>query len=101
MGNRNGYPAQDGAAPDRWAGALHLFDNGVNVPHQERVLERWERAQLLFEAPAYLGIARLLAVVVEDAQEQTGPGCCVEGASGAASARQRPRGRTGRCLGGP
>jgi FMN reductase len=69
----NDYPAQDGVAPDRWASALHLFDNGVGVPHEESVLERWERAQLLFEARDYIGAARLLAIVVEEVPEQTGP----------------------------
>jgi len=69
----NDYPAQDGVAPDRWASALHLFDNGVGVPHEETVLERWERAQLLFEARDFIVAARLLAVVVEEVPEQTGP----------------------------
>jgi hypothetical protein len=68
----NDYPAQDGVAPDRWASALHLFDNGVGVPHEETVLERWERAQLLFEARDFIVAARLL-VVVEEVPEQTGP----------------------------
>ncbi|WUE95879.1 tetratricopeptide repeat protein [Streptomyces sp. NBC_00490] len=69
----NDCPAQDGVAPDRWASALHLFDNGAGVPHEESVLERWERAQLLFEARDYIGAARLLALVVEEVPEQTGP----------------------------
>ncbi|MFE6358759.1 tetratricopeptide repeat protein [Streptomyces sp. NPDC057806] len=69
----NEYAAHDGVAPDRWASALHLFDNGVGVPRQETVLERWERAQLLFEAKDYIGAARLLADVVEEVPEQTGP----------------------------
>jgi predicted Zn-dependent protease len=70
--NINAYPA-DGVAPDRWASALHLFDNGAGVPHQETTLERWERAQLLFGAKDYIGAAKLLAAVVEEAPEQTGP----------------------------
>ncbi|MEU9917271.1 tetratricopeptide repeat protein [Streptomyces sp. NPDC051001] len=69
----NDYPAQDGVAPDRWASALHLFDNGAGVPLEESVLERWERAQLLFEARDYIGAARLLAIVVDEVPEQTGP----------------------------
>ncbi|MFF3346436.1 tetratricopeptide repeat protein [Streptomyces sp. NPDC002779] len=69
----NEYAAHDGVAPDRWASALHLFDNGVGVPREETVLERWERAQLLFEAKDYIGAARLLADVVEEVPEQTGP----------------------------
>ncbi|UUU35647.1 hypothetical protein JIX56_40585 [Streptomyces sp. CA-210063] len=31
--------ANGGVAPDRWAGALHLFDNGAGVPHEERTAE--------------------------------------------------------------
>ncbi|WP_328875949.1 tetratricopeptide repeat protein [Streptomyces sp. NBC_00287] len=69
----NDYTAHDGVAPDRWASALHLFDNGAGVPHEETVLERWERAQLLFGAKDYIGAARLLTDVVEEAPEQTGP----------------------------
>ncbi|MFF1292607.1 MULTISPECIES: tetratricopeptide repeat protein [unclassified Streptomyces] len=69
----NDCPAQDGVAPDRWASALHLFDNGAGVPHEESVLERWERARLLFEARHYIAAARLLAIVVEEVPEQTGP----------------------------
>ncbi|MHC3467936.1 tetratricopeptide repeat protein [Streptomyces sp. 7R007] len=69
----NQYPANDGVAPDRWASALHLFDDGVGVPHEETTLERWERARLLFEARDYIGAARLLTAVVEEAPEQTGP----------------------------
>ncbi|WP_425247902.1 tetratricopeptide repeat protein [Streptomyces sp. NEAU-NA10] len=71
--NFNGYPANDGVAPDRWASALHLFDDGVGVPHEETTLERWERAQLLFAARDYIAAAKLLAAVVEEAPEQTGP----------------------------
>ena len=73
VGDFTGYLANDGVAPDRWASALHLFDNGVGVPHEETTVERWERAQLLFEARDYIGAARLLAAVVEEAPEQTGP----------------------------
>ncbi|MFE0677317.1 tetratricopeptide repeat protein [Streptomyces sp. NPDC058867] len=69
----NEYPAHDGVAPDRWASALHLFDNGAGVAHEETALERWERAGLLFDAKDYIGAARLLADVVEEAPEQTGP----------------------------
>ncbi|MET9790954.1 tetratricopeptide repeat protein [Streptomyces canus] len=71
--NVNAYAATDGVAPDRWASALHLFDNGAGVPHEETTVERWERAGLLFEARDYSAAAKLLAVVVEEAPEQTGP----------------------------
>jgi Flp pilus assembly protein TadD len=72
-GNYNGYPATVGVAPDRWASALHLFDEGAGVPHEETTAERWERARLLFEAKDYIGAAKLLAAVVEEVPEQTGP----------------------------
>ncbi|MER5227992.1 tetratricopeptide repeat protein [Streptomyces flaveus] len=65
--------ANGGVAPDRWASALHLFDNGAGAPHEETTVERWERARLLFEARDYIGAARLLAAVVEEVPEQTGP----------------------------
>ncbi|WP_053846180.1 tetratricopeptide repeat protein [Streptomyces sp. NRRL B-24085] len=71
--NFNAYAATGGVAPDRWASALHLFDDGVGVPHEETTVERWERAGLLFEARDYSGAAKLLAAVVEEAPEQTGP----------------------------
>ncbi|MFF9584442.1 tetratricopeptide repeat protein [Streptomyces achromogenes] len=67
------YPATGGVAPDRWASALHLFDDGPGVPHEETTAERWERARLLFDAKDYAGAARLLPAVVEEAPEQTGP----------------------------
>ncbi|KUM98775.1 hypothetical protein AQI88_00535 [Streptomyces cellostaticus] len=35
--------------------------------------ERWERAQLFFEAQDYAGAARVLAGLVEEVPEQTGP----------------------------
>ncbi|MEU9343540.1 tetratricopeptide repeat protein [Streptomyces sp. NPDC048278] len=69
----NDYPATDGVAPDRWASALHLFDNGAGAPHEESTAERWERAQLLFEGRDYIGAARLLTDVVQEVPEQTGP----------------------------
>ena len=72
-GEFHGYLASDGVAPDRWASALHLFDNGAGAPHEETTTERWERARLLFEARDYIGAAPLLAAVVEEAPEQTGP----------------------------
>ncbi|MFI9151573.1 tetratricopeptide repeat protein [Streptomyces sp. NPDC053367] len=68
-----GYAPNDGVAPDRWASALHLFDNGPGGPREETAAERWERARLLFEAKDYAGAARLLAAVVEEVPEQTGP----------------------------
>ncbi|MEV6806358.1 tetratricopeptide repeat protein [Streptomyces sp. NPDC017248] len=35
--------------------------------------ERWERAQLFFEAKDYAGAARVLSGLVEEVPEQTGP----------------------------
>ncbi len=64
----------DGAvAPDRWVTALHLFDAGAGVPHEEATAERWERAQALFEARDYAPAARLLAGVVDEVPAQAGP----------------------------
>jgi predicted Zn-dependent protease len=62
----------DGVAPDRWASALHLFDDG-GAPRQESTAERWERAELLFGAKDYIGAAKLLAEVVQEVPEQVGP----------------------------
>nr|WP_263579319.1 hypothetical protein [Streptomyces sp. PSKA30] len=60
-GNFNECPANDGVASDRWASALHLFGNGAGLPHEETTVERWERAQLLFDAKDYIDAVRLLA----------------------------------------
>lgn len=67
--NFNDYRPNGEAAPDRWATALHLFDG----PHEETTAERWERAEALFAARDYAGAATLLAGVVEEAPDQTGP----------------------------
>jgi predicted Zn-dependent protease len=56
----NGEPAAD-----RWVTALHLFEEPGSVA------ETWERAQALFEAKDYTGAAKLLAVVIDEAPEQT------------------------------
>jgi hypothetical protein len=63
----------DDIAPDRWASALHLFDNGAGVPHEETTAEVWERAQLLFDAKDYTAAADLLTTVVAEHPRQTGP----------------------------
>lgn len=59
-----------GVAADRWATALHLFDDG---PPEETTAERWTRAQLLFDARDYVPAAELLAEIVDEHPEQTGP----------------------------
>ncbi len=69
----NEYAAHGGVAPDRWASALHLFDNGAGVPHEETLLERWERARFFFDARDYIGAARLLVDIVDEVPEQTAP----------------------------
>ncbi|MFG2886268.1 tetratricopeptide repeat protein [Streptomyces sp. NPDC048297] len=71
--NFNDYQPNGEPAADRWASALHIFDNGVGTPHEETTLERWERAQALFGARDYAGAARLLTAVVDEVPEQTGP----------------------------
>ncbi|OLF14133.1 hypothetical protein BLA60_02945 [Actinophytocola xinjiangensis] len=63
----NTYPSQ--VAADRWASALHLFDQA----HPETAAERWERAELLFEARDYTAAAKALAEVVAEYPDQTGP----------------------------
>ncbi|MFG2357199.1 tetratricopeptide repeat protein [Streptomyces sp. NPDC048521] len=40
---------------------------------QGTAAERWERAQLFFDAKDYAGAARVLAGLVEEVPEQTGP----------------------------
>ncbi|MET8978233.1 tetratricopeptide repeat protein [Streptomyces sp. NPDC004539] len=69
----NAYAATDGVSPDRWASALHLFDDGPGAAREESVTERWERAGLLFEAKDYIGAAKLLTDVVKEFPEQTAP----------------------------
>lgn len=71
--NFNDFQPNGEVAADRWATARHLFDNGVGVAHEETIGERWERAQALFGAKDYNRAAKLLAVVVEEVPEQTGP----------------------------
>ncbi|MFF7970161.1 tetratricopeptide repeat protein [Streptomyces sp. NPDC007905] len=45
---------------------ITYFDHGSPA-------ERWERAQLFFDAKDYAGAARVLAGLVEEVPEQTGP----------------------------
>ncbi|MFG3288284.1 tetratricopeptide repeat protein [Streptomyces sp. NPDC048179] len=40
---------------------------------QGTLAERWDRAQLFFDAKDYAGAARVLAGLVEEVPEQTGP----------------------------
>lgn len=68
-----GYAPNGEPSADRWAGALHLFDDGPGRPHEESTAERWERARLLFDAKDYIKAARLLADVVREVPEPTGP----------------------------
>ena len=66
-----------GVAADRWASALHIFDNdnlsGAGVPNEETTAVRWERAELLFQDKDYVSAAKLLAEVVDEVPNQTGP----------------------------
>jgi predicted Zn-dependent protease len=64
------YTYQPNGEPtaDRWASALHLFDGAAGS-----AAERWERALLLFEAKDYIAAAGLLAEVVAEVPDQTGP----------------------------
>lgn len=65
----NTFPQNTQVAADRWASALHLFDE----QHEETAARRWERAELLFEARDYAAAATLLAEVVAEYPGQTGP----------------------------
>lgn len=60
---------------DRWAGALHLFENGAaGAIRKETALERWERAGLLFDEKSYTAAATLLAALVEEFPEHNAAG---------------------------
>ncbi|GAB2804616.1 tetratricopeptide repeat protein [Lentzea nigeriaca] len=61
------YQPNGEVAADRWVTATHLFD----TDHAETTAERWERAQLLFEAKDYTRAAQLLAGIVEEVPFQT------------------------------
>ncbi|SDO30745.1 tetratricopeptide repeat protein [Lentzea jiangxiensis] len=63
----NAYHRNGEVAADRWVTATRLFDAG----HVETPAEKWERAQLLFEARDYIGAARLLASVAGEVPFQT------------------------------
>lgn len=71
--NFNDYAPNGEPAADRWATALHLFDNGAGVPLEETAAEQWERALLLFEAKDYIKAAQLLVTVVDEVPELTAP----------------------------
>ncbi|MEV6104361.1 tetratricopeptide repeat protein [Streptomyces sp. NPDC051940] len=56
--------------PDRWAAALSLFD----APGaKESAADVWRRAAVYFEGKDYATAARLLAGIVEEHPELTGP----------------------------
>ncbi len=71
--NVNDYAPNGEPAADRWASALHLFDDGAGTVHEETALERWERARLLFEAKDYIKAAQLLAALADEVPELTAP----------------------------
>jgi predicted Zn-dependent protease len=66
--NVNEYQPNGEPAADRWATALHLFDE----PHEETTAEKWERARLLFDARDYIAAAPLLAAVLAEAPRESG-----------------------------
>jgi FMN reductase len=71
----NSYRPDGEPTADRWAGALHLFedraDGAAGVVREETAMERWERAGLLFEEKLYTAAAKLLADLVEEFPERT------------------------------
>jgi len=65
------------ATADRWAGAVHLFDDSRGAPgavREETAIELWERARLLFEEKAYTAAAKLLTGLVEEFPEHNAAG---------------------------
>ncbi|MFI1094897.1 tetratricopeptide repeat protein [Streptomyces sp. NPDC020917] len=72
----NSYRPDGEPTADRWAGALHLFDDaggGVPVIGEGAAVDRWERAELLFEEKGYAEAAKLLAGIVAEFPEQVAP----------------------------
>lgn len=72
----NSYRPDGEPTADRWAGALHLFDDagdGVPVIGEGTAVDRWERAELLFEEKGYAEAAKLLAGIVAEFPEQVAP----------------------------
>jgi predicted Zn-dependent protease len=67
--NFNEYKPNGEPSAARWASALRLFDE----PHEETTAERWERAQFLFLDKDYVSAAKVLAEVVDEYPDQTGP----------------------------
>ncbi|MET9020806.1 tetratricopeptide repeat protein [Actinopolymorpha sp. NPDC004070] len=70
------------ATEDRWAGALHLFDQAgptgladradlAGSADEESAADRWERAGLMFGERRYIEAARLLAGLVEEFPRNT------------------------------
>ena len=70
MDRFNSYTPDGESTADRWAGALHLFDQ---VGQEETWAERGERARLIFEEKDYAESARLLSGLVEEFSEQVAP----------------------------
>lgn len=72
----NSYRPDGEPTADRWAGALHLFDDagdGVPVIGEGTAVDRWERAELLFEEKGYAEAAKLLGGIVAEFPEQVAP----------------------------
>jgi FMN reductase len=72
------YRPNGEATADRWAGALHMFDDadspgGTPAMREETTAERWERAELLFEEKSYAEAAKLLVGIVAEFPDQVAP----------------------------
>ncbi|HEY5833716.1 tetratricopeptide repeat protein [Streptomyces sp.] len=67
----NSYRPDGEPTADRWAGALHLFDDagGSAAISEETPAQRWERAELLFADKKYAEAAKLLVGVVGEFPE--------------------------------
>jgi tetratricopeptide (TPR) repeat protein len=69
INNFNDYQPNGEVVADRWATALHVFDE----PHEETTAESWERAEHLFAAKDYVAAAKLLVDIVDEVPGQVGP----------------------------
>ena len=66
--NVNNYQPNGQPAADRWVTALHLFDE----QHAQTAAEKWDRAQLLFEARDYTAAVPLLTEILTETPRHQG-----------------------------
>lgn len=59
--------------------------------------DRWDRAQMFFEAKEYMTAARILEGLVEEVPEQVSPACCWPGPTTTRRGSARRRRNCARC----